>query len=174
MVSNTTGVGRTYRFAQHIPEGLVKLHFGSGLSYATFSYSAAAAAFSQPSSVNVTVQLARTSGMAGARQVTQVYVAVPEVAGTVTPRLALQAYAVTVPLAAPQQPSLLSFSLPFPGAFYTTLLDGSRQVTGGNYSIWVGGHQPGDARGEQCSNVLEVALVLPASAVLPCPLPPPQ
>ena len=163
-------MGRTYRYAQHIPPGLVKLHFGSGLSYATFFYSGASAALASPASVSVSVQLARASGMAGARQVTQVYVGVPPLPGTVTPRLALQAYTVSVPQA---QAGLLTFSLPYPGAFYTTLLDGSRQVTGGNYTIWVGGHQPGDDRGERCSNVLQVALALPASAVLPCPLPPP-
>jgi beta-glucosidase len=171
MVSSSTGVGRTYRFAHRIPQGMVKLMFGTGLSYSTFAYSAPAASFnSSAGAVTVTALLENTGAFPGASQVTQVYVAPPQVQGLVTPLRSLAAFTISQP-GGPGQGEALAFTLAYPGAFYVTLADGSRQVSGGVYSIFVGGHQPGDARGDRVANVLQVNVTLPASALLPPPFP---
>jgi beta-glucosidase-like glycosyl hydrolase len=162
MVSAATGVGRTYRFADRIPEGLVKAQFGFGLSYSRFTYSALAATVLANSSVSVSVTVANSGGFSPAREVVQLYVSVPSVAGLVTPLRALRGFSVaTLASGAPQT---LSFVLAYPDAFLTTAVDGSRAVTGGVYAIAVSGHQEDDALGAAQSNVVKTTVALPASA----------
>lgn len=39
LVSNSLGIGRTFRYADRIPPDLVRWNFGFGLSYTTWNYS---------------------------------------------------------------------------------------------------------------------------------------
>ncbi len=48
----------------------------------------------------------------------------------------------------------------------TVLADGSWAVTPGTYLVSVGGHQPGDKRGDATSNVLTTTVVNPFPSVL--------
>ena len=43
----------------------------------------------------------------------------------------------------------------------TVQKNGSRQITGGAYKIYVGGHQPNDPNGDKVSNVLEKSVNIP-------------
>jgi len=165
MVSATTGVGRTYRFADRIPAGMVKLPFGFGLSYATFSYGALAVGAFAPgaATINVTFSVANAGGFSPAREVAQLYVRPPPVAGLVTPTLQLRGFTVLT-LSAGAAPTLVTLALPFPGAFTTTQLDGSYAVTGGEYQLFVGGGQPVPG-GSPNGNVLQGAVTLPPMAL---------
>ena len=163
MVSAATGVGRTYRFADRIPPGLVKMEFGFGLSYSSFTYSALAATVLANGSVAVSVAVANTGTFSPAREVVQVYVSVPVVPGLATPLRALRAFAVAT-LTAGAQPQTLDFLLAYPDAFLTTAADGSRAVTGGSYAIAVSGHQEDDALGAAQSNVVKTQVALPPSS----------
>ena len=161
MVSASSGVGRTYRFADRIPAGLVKMQFGYGLSYSSFTYSGLTATVLANNSVAVSVTVANSGAFSPAREVAQVYVSVPPVAGLATPLRALRAFAVaTLAAGAPQR---LDFLLAYPDAFLTTAADGSRSVTGGSYAIAVSGHQEDDAMGAAQSNVVKAAVALPAA-----------
>ena len=169
LVSADTGVGRTYRYADRIPAGLIKLQFGFGLSYVRFAYAALSASVrAADSAVELRLTVANLGPWAAApaREVVQVYVSVPAVAGLATPVLALRAFAI-VELALGAPPTAVNFTLPYPAAFAATAADGSSAVTGGIYRIAVGGHQPGDAMGELQSNTLYADVTLPASAAVP-------
>jgi beta-glucosidase len=160
MVSATTGVGRTYRFADRIPAGLVKLPFGFGLSYSSFQYGALAVAYAPgASAVNVTFTVANVGSFSPAREVVQLYIRVPSVPGLVTPTLQLRSF-TAVTLSAGDAPTQVSLPLPFPGAFTTTLVDGSYMVTGGSYAVFVGGGQPVPS-GSPNGNVLMGSVTLP-------------
>jgi len=163
MVSASTGVGRTYRFADRIPAGLIRRRFGFGLSYTTFTYAGLAAAVNADASVTLTFNVSNAGAFPLAREVVQAYVAVPAVPGLVTPLRALRAFAV-VELAAHAAPTPVTLTLPYPAAFLTTGADGAAAVTGGDYAIAVGGHQPDDPDGEAQSNTLTTVVTLPASA----------
>ena len=160
MVSSA-GIGRSYRFADRIPQGLVRMQFGFGLSYSSFAYSALAATVLANSSVSVVVTVANTGAFSPAREVVQVYVSVPAVAGLITPLRALRGFAVAT--LASGTPQTLSFLLAYPDAFLTTAADGSRSVTGGSYAIAVSGHQEDDEMGGAQSNVVRASVALPAS-----------
>ena len=161
MVSLATGVGRTYRFADRVPAGLIKRPFGFGLSFAAFQYSGLAVGAYVPGAalVNVSFSVQNVGAFPlPAREVVQAYVAVPGVAGLATPVLQLRAFAV-VELAAGAPPTPITLALPFPGAFLTTAEDGSAGVTGGAYGVHVGGGQPIPGGGP--SNFLSGVLTLP-------------
>ena len=159
LVSAATGVGRTYRHADRIPAGLVKMMFGFGLSYATFSYSALSASVLANSSVSVSVTVASNGPFSPAREVLQLYVSVPAVGGLVTPLRSLQGFSVATLV--PGAPQRVSFLLAYPAAFLTTAADGSRSVTGGSYGVFVSGHQPDDPLGAAQSNVVQTTVLLP-------------
>ena len=158
---SSAGIGRSYRFADRIPQGLVRMQFGFGLSYSSFAYSALAATVLANSSVSVVVTVANTGAFSPAREVVQVYVSVPAVAGLITPLRALRGFAVAT--LASGTPQTLSFLLAYPDAFLTTAADGSRSVTGGSYAIAVSGHQEDDEMGGAQSNVVRASVALPAS-----------
>jgi hypothetical protein len=82
--------------------------------------------------------------------VAQVYVTVPSVPGLVTPFYTLQA--IAAPMLPPGGNATLSWTLLAP-AFLTTHVDGTRNVTGGSYTIAVSSHLPDDAAGLAVSNV---------------------
>ena len=165
MVSLTTGVGRTYRFADRIPEGMVKLPFGFGLSYSTFAYNGLTVGAYAPGvrAINATFQVANVGAFSPAREVVQLYLRPPTVPGLVTPTLQLRGFTV-VALATGDAPTQVTLSLPFPAAFATTREDGSSAVSGGVYEVFVGGGQPVPG-GSPNGNVLQGAVTLPPMAV---------
>jgi beta-glucosidase-like glycosyl hydrolase len=179
LVSQTSGVGRTYRYANAIPDGLIKHGFGFGLSYASFLYAGmeaqVVAAHTGPvTAVVVNFTVAHAAGMSSipVREVVQVYVRGPAPPASQpplsTPIHSLQAFAV-VTVTAGGPAATVSVTLPYPDAFAYTLLDGSRAVAGGDYVLFASGHQPGDVDGEVVSNVVSTTVTLPASVPVPPP-----
>lgn len=161
VVSEATGIGRTYRFADKIPKELIKMQFGFGISYSTFSYASLTATILANNSVSVSVVVTNTGTFSPAREVVQVYVSVPSVAGLVTPLRALRGFQIAT--LASGSPQSVSFLLAYPDAFLTTALDGSRSVTGGAYAIAVSGHQEDDANGATQSNVVKTTVAIPST-----------
>jgi hypothetical protein len=97
--------------------------------------------------------------------VAQVYLRVPRdapaveaVGGAPIPQRALAAFTKTAPLP-PGGGVGLEWVLPL-SAFETTTVDGRRVVTGGNYTVVVAGHAPGDPKGP--SNEVAAVVVVPA------------
>ena len=159
MISNTTGVGRTYRFSEYIPKEMIKHNFGFGLSYSTFKYTNLILDKLVDGSINVTFSVENIGLFSPAREVVQVYVKVPSVIDLITPTLQLRGFTV-VSLIKDEIPTTITLQLPYPKAFATTLKDGTSSVTGGEYKIFVSGHQPYDIEGEEQSNVLEGVVTL--------------
>jgi len=169
MVSAATGVGRTYRYADRIPPEFVNLQFGFGLSYSRFLYAGLSAERrAGDGAVIVNFTVANVGAFPVAREVVQLYVRVPRVAGLATPTLNLRAFAV-LELDTAEPPTAVSFTLPWPDAFTTTAADGSTAVSGGQYALFVSGHQPDDALGAAQSNVVTTAITLPAQPGRPAP-----
>jgi beta-glucosidase len=154
MISDTTGIGRTYRFAEYIPQGMIKHHFGFGLSYSSFTYSGLQLVELSDGSINVTFAVANVGSFSPAREVSQVYVQVPQIDGLITPTIQLRGFDV-VSLSSGNEPTSVTIQLPFPKAFATTMKNGSSIVTGGEYTVYVSGHQPNDIEGSLQSNVLK-------------------
>ena len=175
---SSTGVGRTYRYLDDA--SLVSYWFGFGLSYSSFAYSNATVAVAQdlpgpgaPESAPVATVTAfvRNAGAVAAREVAQVYVSVPAdaaaraaVGSAPIPLTALQGFSKTPPLEPGAPAQQVSFSLPL-RAFLTTTASGQRVLTGGNFTVYVSGHSPFDAKGLAASNVVSVTVELPAQAV---------
>ena len=89
--------------------------------------------------------------------------AVAAAGGAPLPLLGLAHFLKTEPLA-PGATAQVAFTLPL-RAFQTTSLEGQRMVTGGSYTVSVGGHMPGDTSGgAAASNVLQATVQLPASS----------
>jgi hypothetical protein len=86
--------------------------------------------------------------------VSQVYVQVPQIDGLITPTIQLRGFDV-VSLSSGNEPTSVTIQLPFPKAFATTMKNGSSIVTGGEYTVYVSGHQPNDIEGSLQSNVLK-------------------
>ena len=96
---------------------------------------------------------------APAREVVQAYVAVPRVAGLVTPAAKLCAFAV-VELAAGAAATSVSFVVA-PYDISTVSLSGERSVTGGEYTFSLSGHAPMDAQGAaRASNAVSVTVTV--------------
>ena len=168
MVSEISGVGRTYRYADRIPPEMIRHKFGFGLSYTKFEYSNLIVTPSMISNqgigtVNVSFSVANIgTGFSNAKEVVQVYVRVPTMGELITPLLALRGFSC-VTLDATKPPSHVEFILNYPHAFSTTLFNGSSVVTGGQYEIYVSGHQPNDIEGAAQSNILSLSIQVPSS-----------
>jgi beta-glucosidase len=172
--STTSGVGRTYRYLNESASPPL-FKFGFGLSYASFTY--AALVISGPSFdgrggggdsgdssgssgvVTATVTVTNNSpkgsptwGGSGATEIPQLYVTVPRQPGALpVPKLALQGF-TRVQLQAATS-THVTFTL-HPGQYCTVEATGRCTVFPGEYTIAVGGHQPGDVLGEATSNVV--------------------
>ena len=136
--------GRTYRFFTGEP----LYPFGYGLSYTRFSYSGLtvpAARTGQP--VRVAVQVQNTGSRAG-EEVVQLYVKVPGAA----PIHSLEGFQ-RVALRAGEKRTV-QFNLA-PRQLARVETNGKRTAVAGNYTIWVGGGQPGKAGGMQANLKME-------------------
>ena len=172
---SSQGVGKTYRYLDPVRNAsLVSYWFGYGLSYAGFTYSALlvqpASPFPRTGAVpsnttallvtfTVTCSAGAPGGMAAA-EVAQVYASVPRsgaVGSAPIPFIGLAAFAKTQPLA-PGASQQVTLAIPL-SALETTTEAGARVVSSGLYTVAVGGHLPGDAKGP--SNVLTHQLTLP-------------
>ena len=173
MVSST-GVGRTYRYLADA--ALLDFSFAFGLSYTTFAYTNLSVALAPapgpgaPESAPVaTVSvLVRNAGAVAAREVAQLYVSVPADAGARAavgaapiPLTALQAFTKTAALAPGAPATRIDFEVPL-RAVLTTTATGARVLTGGNYTFFVSGHAPFDAKGLAASNVVSATLSIAA------------
>ena len=136
------------------------LSFRARSSYSTFTYSALTVTVLANLSVAVTVSVANDGPFSPAREVAQVYVSVPAVAGLVTPLRALRGFAVAT-LTAGSAPQQLAFVLAYPEAFSVAAADGTTFVAGGDYGVAVSGHQEDDAMGAAQSNVVKATVTLP-------------
>ena len=171
MVSST-GVGRTHRYLTNAT--LVNYWFGYGLSYAPFVYSNLnVSLLSRPGPgappntpfARITAAVANGGGAAAA-EIAQCYVAVPSdsaaaaaVGGAPIPRHGLGGFFKTAVLHTGAGAVDLEWVLPLE-AFLTTTAGGERVFTGGNYTITVAGHAPGDVKGRKGSNELQQVVVL--------------
>eukprot|EP01062_Namystynia_karyoxenos_P005902 TRINITY_DN12045_c0_g2_i1.p1 TRINITY_DN12045_c0_g2~~TRINITY_DN12045_c0_g2_i1.p1 ORF type:complete len:1023 (+),score=199.81 TRINITY_DN12045_c0_g2_i1:121-3069(+) len=141
------GVGRTHRYLRD-PKTYVKHYFGFGLSYARFAYSnLTVAPLSQSgyrSGLRASVTVANTAALAAA-EVAQVYVKGPGYDGQSAPLHNLVGFErVELAAGAAQR---VSFEVP-PEQLETAGSGGGRGILVGGYTLWAGGHQPGDAAGE--------------------------
>ena len=140
------GVGRTYRYLDE-KKSPPLYRFGYGLSYSSFEYTnLSVSTFDRPR-VTVSVTLQNTGGV-GAHEVAQLYVSVPG-AGQTAPALpipirSLQGF--TRRFLAKGAAVRLDFVLT-PQQLSTVGADGSRTVTGGLYTVSVGGRQPVETPG---------------------------
>ena len=176
--STTSGVGRTYRYLNTTASPPI-FWFGYGLSYSSFTYSNLTVHTTTTSVYNETVGIGsggRRGGETnptvvrvtatvtnnapagspswgkGAAEIPQLYVTVPrQPAPLPVPTLALQGF-TKVQLAAASSVEV-GFDLS-EGQLCTVKADGNCTVFPGIYTVSVGGHQPGDVRGEATSNVV--------------------
>ena len=166
----TFGTGRTYRFFNNSAavaksggsqDTYIRYRFGYGLSYCTFEYSGLVLtpnATDGSISVEVDVMAVSPAGRA-CREVTQVYLTLPPQAGLVTPIYSRVAFTVTPLPAPPAEATHLTLSVKYDDLL-TTLVNGTRVLTGGAYTFSVSGHLPDDAKGAMQSNVLTAVSTL--------------
>jgi beta-glucosidase len=150
------GIGRTFRYADRIPPGLIRWHFGFGLSYTSWTYDhlvvtlLPSATQSQAGSNSINVSAAVTNaGSIAAYEVVQLYIAVPSISGVITPKWDLQGFSRV--WVEPGNVAEVVFSVAT-HQLTTVLTNGTRVVSSGEYRVWVSGHQPDDPNGQ--SNVL--------------------
>ena len=176
---SSTGVGKTYRYADD-GSAFVNYWFGYGLSYGAFTYSGLEVDLLPPPGpgappgapfARVRASVANTGRAAGA-EVAQVYVRVPRdanasaaVGGAPIPQRALAAFSKTAPLPPGGGAVALEWELPL-SAFETATASGARVVTGGQYTIVVSGHAPGDPRGAAAANELTQVVAVPAPSAV--------
>lgn len=160
------GLGRTHRYLIDAAEDgrsaaatssaaapshtYTKHHFGFGLSFTTFAYSAMTVSDPKKAStegLTITAVVANTGATAGA-EVVQVYLSQAKIEGLVTPTRDLIGFD-KVELA-PGAKETVTIHVPAQ-ALFTALADGSSKVVAGSRIIYVGGHLPGDAEGKAVS-----------------------
>lgn len=90
-------------------------------------------------------------GYMDGNEVSQLYVSVPSLPNTRTPIVSLQGFLKNFIKSGDSK--RLSFSLTF-DQFSTVAKSGVRRVYTGTYTLYVGGHQPIDRKGEQVGNVV--------------------
>ena len=145
---------RTYRYFN----GPVLYPFGYGLSYTTFAYSepqlsAATVRAGSPAQASVSV---RNTGKVAGDEVVQLYVTAPEDAGVEHPSLA----GFTRVQLAPGESKRVSIDVD-PRWISRVDEKGERHIQAGDYTLWLGGGQPGKATGA------EVKLHVDGNADLP-------
>lgn len=135
---------RTYRFFTGQP----LFSFGYGLSYSTFAFSGiklSQSSLNAGEPLNVSAVVRNTSRVAG-DEVAELYLNVPEAAGV--PRVQLEGFK-RIHLA-PGQSERVSFALR-PRDMSQVTAKGNRVVAPGDYSVFVGGSQPGVAPGAKAT-----------------------
>jgi len=146
------GVGRTYRY---VNPDYTLFGFGYGLSYTTFSYSDLTVSASD-SNVELSFKITNT-GSFGANEVYQVYVSNPDVYGVLTPRYSLRSFGRALIPKGDMKTIQLSFAV---DDLETVLNDGSRQLTKGTYTFYVGGSQPNERNPTTSGKSLNATLAL--------------
>lgn len=134
--------GRTYRYMTEEP----LYGFGHGLSYTTFSYGdvkLGASTVNAGESVQVSGEVKNTGTVAG-DEVVELYLAQPQ--SEVSPRIALAGFQ-RIHLE-PGQTTNVTFTLD-PRSIAQVDADGNRVIEPGEYTLYVGGTQPGGARSTQ-------------------------
>lgn len=160
----TFGTGRTYRFFNNsaavaksggAQDTYIRYRFGYGLSFCAFAYSGLVLTpNASDGSVTVEVDVTTVSPPGRAcREVTQVYLTLPPQPDLVTPIYSLVAFAVT-PLPSPPADATHLTLVVIRDDLLTTLVNGTRVFTGGDYTFSVSGHLPDDDAGATQSNVL--------------------
>ena len=146
--------GRTYRYFSGKP----LYGFGYGLSYTKFAYdgltvSSKVLKAGEPLMVEATV---RNTGKMAGDEVAELYLTPP--AGEVAPRLALKGFE-RVHLGAGES-RMVKFTLD-PRTLSQVNGEGKRMVTAGNYSVYVGGTQPGMGEGKSAEFAISGSQELP-------------
>ena len=154
--SMETGVGRTYRYLNTTASPPIFM-FGYGLSFSTFRYANLTVDTLAVPDVAVGVTVTNVGPMA-ASTVAQLYLAVPNAGAKGVPFRGLQGFQKVA--LAPGESRRLDFVV-VEEQQKTTMADGSRALVPGTYRVSVGGHQPGDAKGERESNVVEATYSIP-------------
>ena len=151
------GLGRTYRYLDPAHTQKTVTHmFGFGLSYTTFSYSNLTAVAAEGGDLTVEISVTNTGHVPGA-EVVQAYISGASVPGLVTPFHTMIAFAKTENLA---PGATVRVALTAPRRLLETAQnDGSRAIVPGPYTLWVGGHQPGDAQGAAVSGKCQRASI---------------
>ena len=144
-----SGAGRTYRYLDERKSASV-YKFGFGLSFSQFKYSQLTVDTAGFPDLAVGVVVENTGAVAAAA-VAQLYVSVPEAGGEGVPLRALAGFQKV--LLAPGQATRLEFRVVEEQQKTTGSL-GNRSLVPGVYTVSVGGHQPGDRKGEAESNTV--------------------
>ncbi|WP_448098368.1 glycoside hydrolase family 3 C-terminal domain-containing protein [Luteibacter yeojuensis] len=147
--------GRTYRYF----EGTPLYPFGHGLSYTRFSYAkanASAAGIDAGQTVTVSVEV-RNSGQRAGDEVVQAYLGYPQ-GDALAPKRSLVGFQ-RVHLA-PGESRRVTFELD-PRRLSSVDATGQRAVLAGEYTVFLGGGQPGDAPGEHAGFTIRGRRALP-------------
>jgi hypothetical protein len=124
--------------------------FGFGLSFSRFEYSSMRIDTSERAGIVATVSCkVRNAGDRLASEIAQLYVIVPRILSLPVPQLALQGFEKLRDMH-PGETRTVHYIL-FATQICTVRDSGECIVSPGSYSVSVGGHQPGDARGEAVS-----------------------
>jgi beta-glucosidase len=139
-----SGPGRYYDDSSVAKLGSPQYWFGYGMSYSSFRYSNLS--LSATAGCRVTAATTVTNvGKVAAREVAQLYLARPKPASSVpTAAWALRGYQRTDVLAAGASVTL--YFAVSARELSTVLVDGSRSVTAGDYTVKIGGANPRDTR----------------------------
>ena len=144
------GEGRTHRYLKN--RSLAQHHFGFGLSYGRFAYSGLGATKAGNGSLIATVTVKRTDTaghIRSAAEIVQLYLSGATLPGQATPRHNLVAFArIELAPAGIGRSSTQTVRLEVLAAgMETAMVDGTRKVVAGQYTLSAGGHQPGYKEG---------------------------